>query len=179
MPAALLMANLQANLRSQCAIAVEQLEQLLRSVNRLFFENTADNAYATLFYSEFHDETCRLRYANCGHLPALVLRKDGSVERLASTAPVVGLFSDWECPTAACQLFPGDLFAIYTDGITEAFNQRDEEFGEERLIDVLQRFRDRSPNDLVSAVLDEVRQFNPDEQRDDVTLIVARCRQAH
>ena len=179
MPAALLMANLQANLRSQCAIAVEQLEQLLRSVNRLFFENTADNAYATLFYSEFHDKTCRLRYANCGHLPGLVLRKDGCVERLTSTAPVVGLFSDWECPTADCQLFSGDLFAIYTDGITEAFNQRDEEFGEERLIDTLQRCRDRSPNDLVSAVLDDVSQFNPYEQRDDVTLIVAKCRQAH
>ena len=101
------------------------------------------------------------------------------MERLTSTAPVVGLFSDWECPTADVQLFSGDLFAIYTDGITEAFNQHDEEFGEERLIDTLQRCRDRSPNDLVAAVLDEVRQFNPYEQRDDVTLIVARCRQAH
>ena len=179
MAAALLMANLQANLRSQCAIAVEQPEQLLTSVNRLFFENTADNAYATLFYSEFQDNTCRLRYANCGHLPGLVLRKDGCVERLTSTAPVVGLFSDWACPTADLQLFSGDLFAIYTDGITEAFNQRDEEFGEERLIDTLQRCRGRSPNDLVAAVLDEVRQFSPHEQRDDVTLIVARCRQAH
>jgi sigma-B regulation protein RsbU (phosphoserine phosphatase) len=75
-------------------------------------------------------------------------------------------------------LFSGDLFAIYTDGITEAFNQRDEEFGEERLIDTLQRCRDRSPNDLVAAVFDEVSQFSPHEQRDDVTLIVARCRQA-
>jgi serine phosphatase RsbU (regulator of sigma subunit) len=177
MAAALLMANLQANLRSQCAIAVEQPEQLLRSVNRLFYENTADNAYATLFYSEFDDETCRLRYANCGHLPALVLRKDGGVERLESTAPVVGLFSDWRCPTADAQLFSGDLFAIYTDGITEAFNDRDEEFGEQRLIDTLQRCRDRSPNDLVTAVFGEVRQFSPHEQRDDMTLIVARCRE--
>ncbi len=178
MAAALLMANLQANLRSQCAIAVEQPEQLLRSVNRLFYENTTDNAYATLFYSEFHDKTCRLRYANCGHLPGLVLRKDGWVERLESTAPVVGLFSDWECPTADLQLFSGDLFAIYTDGITEAFNHCDEEFGEERLIDTLKRCRDQSPNDVVAAVFDEVRQFSPHEQRDDVTLIVARCRHA-
>jgi serine phosphatase RsbU (regulator of sigma subunit) len=177
MAAALLMANLQANLRSQCAIAVERPEELLRSVNRLFFENTADNAYATLFYSEFHDKTCRLRYANCGHLPGLVLRNDGSVERLKSTAPVVGLFSDWKCPMADLQLVSGDLFAIYTDGITEAFNDRDEEFGEERLIDTLLRCRDRSPNDLIAVVFDEVRQFS-DEQRDDVTLIVARCRHA-
>jgi catechol 2,3-dioxygenase-like lactoylglutathione lyase family enzyme len=103
MAAALLMANLQANLRSQCAIAIEQPERLLRSVNRLFYENTADNAFATLFYSEFNDRTCRLRYVNCGHLPALVMRTDGSVDRLESTAPVLGLFADWECPTSEVQ----------------------------------------------------------------------------
>jgi serine phosphatase RsbU (regulator of sigma subunit) len=178
MAAALLMANLQANLRSQCAIAVEQPEQLLQSVNRLFFENTADNAYATLFYSEFHDATCRLRYANCGHLPGLVLRKDGAVERLHATAPVVGLFSEWASPTADLQLCSGDLFAIYTDGITEAFNEREEEFGEERLLDALERCRNRSPDEIVAAVFDEVRQFSPHEQHDDVTLIVASCREA-
>jgi serine phosphatase RsbU (regulator of sigma subunit) len=176
--AALLMANLQANLRSQCAIAVDQPELLLRSVNRLFYENTADNAFATLFYSEFNDRTCRLRYANCGHLPGLVLRRDGCVERLDSTAPVLGLFTDWECPTAELQLSSGDLFAIYTDGITEAFNQRQEEFGVERLIDTLQRCRDRSTTDVIAAVFEEVSRFSPHEQRDDVTLIVARCRPA-
>src|SRR5207237_1045146 len=85
--AALLMANLQANLRSQCAIAVDKPEQLLQSVNRLFYANTAENAYATLFYSEFDDKTTRLRYANCGHLPGCVLHSNGRVERLASTAP--------------------------------------------------------------------------------------------
>ena len=93
--AALLMANLQANLRSQCAIAVDKPEQLLQSVNRLFYENTAENAYATLFYSEFDDKTTRLRYANCGHLPGLVLHTDGRVERLASTAPTVGRQPGW------------------------------------------------------------------------------------
>ena len=176
MPAALLMANLQANLRSQCALAVEQPERLLQSVNRLFYENTADNAYATFFYSEFDDRTGRLRYANCGHLPGLLLRRDGCVERLESMAPVLGLFIEWECPTAEHRLLPGDLLAIYTDGITEAFNDRDEEFGEERLIDMLHRHRNLSPNDLVGAILDEVRRFSPQEQRDDITLIVARCR---
>jgi serine phosphatase RsbU (regulator of sigma subunit) len=178
MPAALLMANLQANLRSQCAIAVEQPEQLLRSVNRLFYENTADNAFATLFYSEFDDKTRRLRYANCGHLPCLVLHDDGSVEHLDSTAPVVGLFPDWECPTAERQLLPGDTFAIYTDGITESFNDRQEEFGEQRLIDALQRYRTLSPTDAIAAIFDEVRQFSPHEQSDDVTLIVAKCKDA-
>src|SRR5262245_14656281 len=175
MAAALLMANLQANLRSQCAIAVDQPEQLRRSVNRLFFANTADTAYATLFYSVFDGRTRRLRYANCGHLPGLVLRTDGTVERLSATAPVVGLFDEWESPTRISQLFPGDLLAIYTDGITESFNQQNEEFGEERLIETLQRHSHRPPSDVVAAVVDEVRQFNPHEQYDDVTLIVARC----
>jgi len=174
--AALLMANLQANLRSQCAIAVAQPEQLLRSVNRLFYENTADNAYATLFYSEFDDNTRRLRYANCGHLPCLILHEDGSVEHLHSTAPVLGLFTDWECPTAERQLLPGDTVAIYTDGITESFNDRQEEFGEARLIEALRRHRDRGPADVISAIFDEVQQFSPHEQHDDITLIVARCR---
>ena len=176
MPAALLMANLQANLRSQCAIAVEQPEQLLRSVNRLFYENTADNAYATLFYSEFDDKTRRLRYANCGHLPCLLLHDDGSVEHLDSTAPVVGLFAEWECPTAERQLLAGDTFAIYTDGITESFNDRQEEFGERRLIEVLQRHRTLSPTDVIAAVFEEVRRFSPHEQGDDFTLIVAKCK---
>ena len=174
--AALLMANLQANLRSQCATAVEQPEQLLQSVNRLFYENTAENAYATLFYSEFDDRTCRLRYANCGHLPGLVVHSDGTVTRLSSTAAVLGLFTEWPCRTEELQLCPGDLFAIYTDGITEALNQGDEEFGEERLLDVLRRARDLSPSHIVTAAFEEVRRFSGDQQRDDVTLIVARCR---
>jgi serine phosphatase RsbU (regulator of sigma subunit) len=174
--AALLMANLQANLRSLCATAAEQPEHLLQSVNRLFYENTDDNAYATLFYSEFDDRTCRLRYANCGHLPGLIVQSDGTVKRLSSTATVLGLFPEWQCHTSEFQLCPGDLFTIFTDGITEAVNHRDEEFGEDRLLDVMRRDRDLSPRNIVRAVLDEVRQFSGNQQRDDVTLIVARCR---
>lgn len=176
MPAALLMANLQANLRSQCATAVEQPERLLQSVNRLFYENTADNAYATFFYAEFDDRTGRVRYANCGHLPALLLRAAGPVESLEATAPVLGLFADWQCGTGERRLSSDDLLAIYTDGITEAFNERDEEFGEARLIAALQRHRALGPDDVVAAILEEVRRFSPREQSDDVTMIVAKCR---
>src|SRR5262245_38731345 len=172
--AALLMANLQANLRSQCAIAIEHPEQLLQSVNRLFCQNTGDNAFATLFYSEFDDSSGRLRYANCGHLPGLLLRADDTVERLHSTAPVLGLFNDWSCSTGHRQLMTGDLFAIYTDGITEAFNHVEQEFGEDRLVDILKRRRQLSPGEIVAAVLDEVARFSPQEQRDDLTMIVAK-----
>ena len=176
MPAALLMANLQANLRSQCATAVDQPERFLQTVNRLFYESTADNAYATFFYSEFDDRAGRLRYANCGHLPALVLRRAGEVERLEPTATVLGLFSTWECRTAELRLSAGDLLAIYTDGITEAFDAQDDEFGEGRLVETLHAHRDLPPRDLIAAIYDGVRRFSPQEQRDDMTLIVARCR---
>jgi serine phosphatase RsbU (regulator of sigma subunit) len=175
MPAALLMANLQANLRSQCATAVEQPEHFLQTVNRLFYESTADNAYATFFYSEFDDRAGRLRYANCGHLPALVLRRTGAVERLEPTATVLGMFSPWECRTAELQLSAGDLLTIYTDGITEAFDAQDDEFGEGRLVEALHAHRDLPPRDLIDAIYDGVRRFSPQEQRDDMTLIVARC----
>jgi serine phosphatase RsbU (regulator of sigma subunit) len=176
MPAALLMANLQANLRSQCATAVDQPERFLQTVNRLFFESTADNAYATFFYSEFDDGTGRLRYANCGHLPALVLRESGAVDRLEATASVLGMFSPWECRTQELRLSAGDLLAIYTDGITEAFDAKDDEFGEERLVETLHAHRGLAPRELIAAVYDSVRRFSPQEQRDDMTLIVARCR---
>ena len=172
--AALLMANLQANLRSQCAIAVDQPQRLLRSVNQLFCENTTDGAFATLFFAEYDDAARRLRYANCGHLPALLLRCDDSLERLEPTATIVGAFKKWDCDIGEAQIAPGDVFALYTDGITESFNEAGEEFGEERLAAALCRHRALSSGDLLNAVVDEVHQFSPREQHDDITLIVAK-----
>jgi serine phosphatase RsbU (regulator of sigma subunit) len=173
--AALLMANLQANLRSQCAIALDQPQRFLRSVNQLFCENTADGAFATLFFAEYDNTARRLRYANCGHLCALILRGDDTLERLHSTATVLGVFKVWDCEIGERQLFPGDTLALYTDGITESFNHAGEEFGEERLVAALRRHRDLPSLSLLSAVVEEVRQFSPHEQNDDITLIVAKC----
>jgi serine phosphatase RsbU (regulator of sigma subunit)/predicted enzyme related to lactoylglutathione lyase len=173
--AALLMANLQANLRSQCAIAIDEPARLMQSVNRLFCENTPDNAYATFFFSEYNDQTGRLRYANCGHLPALLVRASGDVEHLESTATVLGRFPRWECSIGETSLFAGDTLALYTDGVTEASGASDEEFGEQRLLDCLRLHRDSPSHLLVSAVIDEVRRFSPHEQQDDITLIVAKC----
>ena len=173
--AALLMANLQANLRSQCAVALDQPQQLLRSVNQLFYENTTDGAYATLFFAEYDDAARRLSYANCGHLSALLLRADDAVERLDSTSTVLGLFEDWDCSIGERLLSAGDTLALYTDGITEAFNDVEEEYGEQRLIDALRRHRAATSQELVAAVVDDVKRFSPREQHDDITLIVARC----
>ena len=175
--AALLMANLQANLRSQSAIALDQPQRFLESVNQLFFENTSDHAYATLFFGEYDDGERQLRYANCGHYAPVILRGDGTLERLHSTATVLGLFPQWSCSIEQCRLCPGDILALYTDGITESFNDAGEEFGEQRLIEVLERNREASSQALLTAVVDEIRRFSPREQHDDITLIVAKGRQ--
>ena len=174
--AALLMANLQANLRSQCAIAADEPGRFLRSVNRSFFENSADGAYATLFFGEYDDRRGSLRYTNCGHLAGLVFGEDGTVERLESTATVLGLFAEWDCSSGERRLLAGDMLALYTDGISEAENSTGEEYGEARLMDALRRHRREAPVALVRAVVDEVRAFHLGEQHDDITLIVAKRR---
>jgi serine phosphatase RsbU (regulator of sigma subunit) len=173
--AALLMANLQANLRSQCAIALLEPERLLCSVNQLFYENTIESAYATLFFAEYDDKARRLRYANCGHLAGLLVRTDRTVERLDSTSTVLGLFKEWDCSIAERMMFAGDMLALYTDGVSESFNDVEEEYGEERLIEALLRHRELSSQALLASVVDDVRQFSPHEQHDDITLIVAKC----
>ena len=173
--AALLMANLQANLRSQYTAAVDDLQRFLKAVNKLFYDNTPASAYASLFFGEYDEQTRRLRYANCGHLSALLLRADSTLVPLASTCTVLGLFEKWDCSITECQLHSGDLLALYTDGITESFNAAGEEFGEGRLIEALRRHRDLAPRDLLAAIVEEVRKFSPHEQHDDITLIIAKC----
>jgi serine phosphatase RsbU (regulator of sigma subunit) len=174
--AALLMANLQANLRSQCAIALNHPERFLQSVNQSFFDNSIESAYATLFFAEYDDKTQRLRYANCGHLSALLLRRDNSLERLDSTCTVLGMFKEWDCSVGKSRLRAGDMLALYTDGITESLNGDGVEFGERNLIDALRRHRELSPQALVASIVDEVQRFGPHEQHDDITVIVAKCR---
>jgi catechol 2,3-dioxygenase-like lactoylglutathione lyase family enzyme len=174
MAAALLMANLQAGLRSQCANAVDDPAKFLQSVNRLLFENTDANSYATLLFSEFDHRTGCLRYANCGHLPGLVLRNDGTLEQLDATCTVVGLFDDWRCSIAQSRLHPGDTLVLYTDGVTESFNSQEEDFGEQRLIDAIRSHCKLSAHALARALVDEVLHFSGREQYDDITLIVAK-----
>jgi len=173
--AALLMANLQANLRSQCAIALDRPEQYLDSVNRLLFESTTSSAYATLFFAEYDNRYRKLRYANCGHLPALVLHSDGTLDRLPATCTVVGLFEDWQSSFADCPLKVGDVLALYTDGVTESFNDSGEEFGEDRLIEALRRDCKLTSGELAGAIVAEVQGFSSREQYDDITLIIAKC----
>ncbi len=184
---ALLMANLQANLRSQYAMAVDDLPRLLASVNRLFYESTSDSSYATLLFADYDDSNGKLRYANCGHLPALLLRggafsqhtisAPSNLERLSSTCTVMGLFEDWQCEIARVELTAGDTLVLYTDGVTEAANRDGEEFGESRLVEALQKHSHLPLEALLEAVIGAVQQFSSGaEQQDDITLVIARSR---
>jgi serine phosphatase RsbU (regulator of sigma subunit) len=176
--AALMMSNLQANLRSQSAVARAAPGPALATVNKLFYENTPGSAYATLFFALYDDRTGRVTYANCGHPSGLLMRHSGALERLPSTAPVVGLFPEWTCDIAEAVLQPGDTLVLFTDGVVEAFDEAGEEFGEARLIEVLGRHLGSYPQVLVDAVLEEVKRFSGREQTDDLTLVVARRRAA-
>src|SRR6185312_4426703 len=172
--AALLMANLQANLRTQFAVALDEPERFLRSVNQLFYENSAENAYASLFFGSYDDRQRRLCYANCGHLCGFLLRSNGELERLDSTCTVLGLFPDWSCSMLQCSIECGDTLALYTDGVTESLDQNEQEFGEERLVDLLQRTRSLPAQELALSVVEEVQNFSAKKQHDDITLIIAK-----
>jgi serine phosphatase RsbU (regulator of sigma subunit) len=173
---ALLMANLQANLRSQYAVALDDLPRLLKSVNQLFYENSSDSSYATLFFADYDDSSRRLRYVNCGHLPPLLLRADGQLERLTATTTVLGLFEKWECSVAEVQLAAGDILILYTDGVTEAENAEGEQFSESRLIETMLAQRHLPVPSLLETIVATVQKFSDGEQADDITLVLARCR---
>jgi len=175
MSGALLMANLQANLRSQYAVGLDDLPRLLQSVNRLFYENTPDESYATMFFAVYDDSCRRLRYANCGHIAPLILRSEGSIQRLTSTTTVLGLFLKWRSPVEEETLHPADLLVICTDGVTEASNPQGEEYGEIRLAEVVRQNSGLPVNELLAVIQASVREFSGSTQADDITLIVARC----
>jgi sigma-B regulation protein RsbU (phosphoserine phosphatase) len=148
-------------------------------VNRLLYESTAPQHFATLFLAEYDDTSQRLRFVNCGHNPPVLLKGDGSVRRLAATACVLGMFPDWECGVEEVELGAGDLLALFTDGITEATDERENEFGEERLIAALDEFRNRSAAETLETLIQLVQEFGGSDQADDLTLIVARVVERH
>jgi serine phosphatase RsbU (regulator of sigma subunit) len=171
--AALSMATLRTLLRSQYSDKAHDLSRLLVSVNRSFHESTPSAIYATLFLAHYDDATRCLRYVNCGHPAPLVLHANGEISRLDSTAPAVGLFSDWQGSEASLGLAPGDMLAIYTDGITETMDSDDEEFGIDRMVRQLIASQHLPVSEALRHLLKEVLTFS-DEQQDDLTLVGAR-----
>jgi serine phosphatase RsbU (regulator of sigma subunit) len=173
--AALLMANLQASVRSQYVPALEDLQGLFRSVNKLFYESVMSGFFATLFFAEYFDATRRLRYVNCGHCPAFLLHSDGHCEKLRATATVLGMFESWDCTVGEATISCGDILVVYSDGVTEARNGSGEFFGEERLLTAVQANASLPATHLVKAIAAAAHNFGGKEQDDDLTLLVARA----
>ncbi len=170
---ALLIAYLQSAIRSQSWLAVADLPGLVASVNGVFFECTAPEHFATLFFGVWDESASTLTYVNCAHPAPLLLRAEGGTERLSQTGFALGLF-DQARPTAAqVRLGRGDLLAAFTDGIIEA-RRAEDEFGEERLAAVLARVRHRPLQEIPALLLAEVAAFAAGEQGDDRAVLVAR-----
>ena len=176
MGAALLMANLQANLRGQSAVLGNELSRGLTTVNDLFLRSSPGSAFTTVFCASYCGKTRRVLYANCGHVAGLVVRRSGIVECLSSTCGMVGLFADWRCVTAECALDVGDVLVIVSDGVTEATNDDGMEFGEEGLAASITSKRHLAPNELIDSLLEDVRAFASGPFEDDVTVVAARVR---
>jgi sigma-B regulation protein RsbU (phosphoserine phosphatase) len=171
LPAALLMSNLQAAVRGLASAAVSP-EDLCVRLNALLCRNMASDRFVTLFYAQLEGAAQRLRYTSAGHNPPFVLHQDGAHERLREGGGVLGVFQNQTFRSGVTQLQPGDRVVLYTDGVTEACNAADEEFGEVRLLQVLRENRGSSARELQKRILDAAADFSGGMWRDDATLLV-------
>ena len=174
--AALLMANLQAHVRSHYAGYRDDLPAMIASVNGLFEQSTPAASYATLCFCVYDDRAKRLRWLNCGHPPPVVLRRNGTVEWLTVTGYPLGMFERWEGTAQQIDLSDGDVLVLYTDGVTEAADPEGNDFGAAGLVDALRAGPLTGAQDVLDRVVGAVRQFSPKEQQDDITVLVAQVR---
>jgi phosphoserine phosphatase RsbU/P len=171
--AALLMAHLQALLRSQAARALDDLTGFLTDVNGQFLASTAPEHYATLFFGIYDDAARLLRYVNCGHNPPLLLGA-AAAERLLPTAPVLGILAEWRAAVAETRFAPGDLLLLFSDGVTEAGRTSGDEFGEARLAEAMRARRRLPLAELLSALVGVVEAHAGGAHEDDLTLVGLR-----
>jgi sigma-B regulation protein RsbU (phosphoserine phosphatase) len=174
-PAALLMANLQACFRSQEPHALLQPAHVLETVNRHFFDSTTAERFATLFFGIYDDRTRALRYVNCGHVPPFLLRASGDLETLDPGATPIGAFRTWNCHESEVTLRPGDTLLIYSDGVTEAESPSGDDFGEERLMRCLRQGRAMPALSLVHCIVENVTEFSHGSRYDDVTVVAIKA----
>jgi len=187
--AALLMANLQATLRTNVAHfmggdggdrplppAEGTVAQVINSINEQIYRHTSSNKFASLFFALYDDRRGSLTYCNAGHNPPLFFSSVG-FRRLTAGGTVVGIFPDADYDEETIALNSGDLFLAYTDGIVECVNEYGEEFGEQRLIQLVQRNVALPAEEIQRAILDRVLEWSFEEERDDdMTLVVAKVR---
>jgi sigma-B regulation protein RsbU (phosphoserine phosphatase) len=172
---ALLTANLQACFRSQLDLGVRDPKALLASANRLFYESTLPEIYATIFFAEYYDAARELRYISCGHPNGVLVRNSGAVESLGATSLPVGAFARWECEEKSTLLERGDLLVIVSDGVLEAGLDQGDEFGETRLIEAIRSAPPEGIESLLDHLAEAVAHFSPGPQADDVTLVALRA----
>lgn len=176
LPAALLMASLQASIRSQLADGSSICARVLNTVNRLFHASTAPEHYATLFAGSYNERSHLLRYVNCGHFAPVLVHPNGSCERLEPTATVLGAFPDWTCDEADLELGGGDVVAIFSDGVVEAgIHTNGAEFGEDRIISVVKASRHRSAAQIQEALVAAAQDFERGDQGDDLSVLVLKA----
>jgi phosphoserine phosphatase RsbU/P len=187
--AALLMANLQAVLRSNAARIMHSagnpaaaipgdgsVAELVKTLNQQIYNYTPADKFATFFYAVYDEIAQCMTYCNAGQNPPLYLRGN-DVMRLAVGGTVVGMFPDADYEQETIQVKSGDIFLAYTDGITESVNEWGEEFGEQRIIDLAQKYRSLTGNELQTEIVRQVLSWTHEEERDDdMTLIVAKIR---
>ena len=173
--AALLMASLQAALRSQAVLDGRGgTAELVARVNQHLFHNTSDDRYATFFYAVYDTATRTLTYTNAGHLPPFYV-VGSEVEKLDKGGTVVGLFDDCQYTQGAIRIAPGSLLIAFSDGLVEPENVYGEEFGTQRLMEEVLRHREASPQRLAESLLAATEQWaGTPEQADDMTVVVAR-----
>ncbi len=173
-PAALLMASLQASVRGQSQGGGGNVAELMTNVNRLVCEASPENRYATFFFAQFDPATRRLVYSNGGHNAPIVLR-GSEVLRLENGGPPVGLFKFSRYQQDEVQLEPGDLLVLYTDGISEAENPAQDEWGEDALIAAARACPAGPPAEAIQRIMRQADDFaNGAPQHDDMTLVIAR-----
>ena len=177
--AALMMASLQASLRSEATRAPENLAAAVGNVNRLVYEASSSNRYATFFYGQYDPVEGRFDFVNAGHNPPILIHGfDGNstVTRLEPGGTVIGLLEGAGYEQGTVSLRPGDVLVAFTDGISEAMNLQDEEWGEDRLLETIRRHRRASAQGLLDDLFDAATGFaGAAPQHDDMTLVVLRA----
>jgi sigma-B regulation protein RsbU (phosphoserine phosphatase) len=150
---------------------------VLKHANRLIYADGRSSMFITLFYSVLDPANRTFTYVNAGHNPPMIVRGDSSEVRTLEEGRCIalGVVADVTITCAEWVLDPGDIIVMYTDGVTEAFNPQDQEFGEERLVAYLQKYRNYPVQEIIDGLIDEVRRFcGSAPQSDDITLVIVR-----
>ena len=174
MSAALLGASLQAAVRGSAGDSGLDCGQVLAKANRLLFETTTPERFATVFYGVYDAATRMLVYANAGHYPPMLLRSNSCL-RLGSITPPVGMFPELPPLQSSIKLAPGDWLLIFSDGIPEAMDENGREFGEEGILEVARHLLAVTAADACARIIDEVRDHcSGRHQADDISLITIK-----